>query len=145
MAERSLVGLAGDEALPQDLVDWLRPTLAHGDTPEAPDIIAVGFQELLPLHLGFTGLSRPVMDTRNDLILNELRKYFSVEYTAVVRSVYVSMALLVYARDDGIARRIQNVQKSWTGCGPLYLGNKGAVGVRFAVKGEAGGADEIFT
>jgi len=42
--------------LPQDLADWLAPTLhvpsflsKHG---RAPDVIAVGFQELLPLHLG---------------------------------------------------------------------------------------------
>ena len=44
------------EALAQDLVDWLAPTLtisrflAHRSP--APDIVAIGFQELLPLHLG---------------------------------------------------------------------------------------------
>lgn len=43
-------------SLPQDLVDWLSPTLQVSKflTKErrAPDIVAVGFQELLPLHLG---------------------------------------------------------------------------------------------
>lgn len=48
--------LQGNAGLPQDLVDWLAPTskvssfLSH--ERRAPDIVAVGFQELLPLHLG---------------------------------------------------------------------------------------------
>jgi len=48
--------LQGTAGLPQDLVDWLAPTLqvSHFLAKErrAPDIVAVGFQELLPLHLG---------------------------------------------------------------------------------------------
>ena len=48
--------LQGTLALPQDLVDWLAPTLQVSHflqhEPRAPDIVAVGFQELLPLHLG---------------------------------------------------------------------------------------------
>jgi hypothetical protein len=50
--------LQGNLGLPQDLVDWLAPTfqvssfLVRGR--RAPDIVAVGFQELLPLHLGRT-------------------------------------------------------------------------------------------
>ena len=48
--------LQGGEGLPQDLVDWLSPTLQVSTflsrVPRAPDIVAVGFQELLPLHLG---------------------------------------------------------------------------------------------
>lgn len=48
--------LQGALGLPQDLVDWLAPTLKvssflSGDKM-APDVVAVGFQELLPLHLG---------------------------------------------------------------------------------------------
>ncbi|KAG9035280.1 hypothetical protein FRB95_011575 [Tulasnella sp. JGI-2019a] len=138
--------LQGDNALPQNLVDWLKPTLSQGNTTyDAPDIIAVGFQELLPLHLGFTGLSRTVMDSRNELILRELQKYAGTPYTSVARSVFVGVAVLVYAKDDGIARRIDDVQTSWTGCGPLYLGNKGAVGVRFRVKGSDELNDETYT
>lgn len=41
--------------LPQDLVDWLAPTLQVSSflsKRRAPDIVAVGFQELLPLHHG---------------------------------------------------------------------------------------------
>jgi hypothetical protein len=48
--------LQGGKGLPQDLVDWLAPTLQVSTflsrAPRAPDIVAVGFQELLPLHLG---------------------------------------------------------------------------------------------
>lgn len=48
--------LQGVLGLPQDLVDWLAPTLQVSKFlsggARAPDIVAVGFQELLPLHLG---------------------------------------------------------------------------------------------
>ena len=48
--------LQAERGLPQDLVDWLAPTLQVSNflarEPRAPDIVAVGFQELLPLHLG---------------------------------------------------------------------------------------------
>ena len=48
--------LQGLKGLPQDLVDWLAPTLHVSNflsrARRGPDIIAVGFQELLPLHLG---------------------------------------------------------------------------------------------
>lgn len=44
------------EGLPQDLVDWMAPTLRVSsflsNQQRSPDIVAVGFQELLPLHLG---------------------------------------------------------------------------------------------
>lgn len=62
-AERLLVqigsyntNLQAGKGLPQDLVDWLAPTLQVSSflarEPRAPDIVVVGFQELLPLHLG---------------------------------------------------------------------------------------------
>lgn len=138
--------LQGNAGLPQDLVDWLTPTFRTASTVDPPDIVAVGFQELLPLHLGFTGRSRHVVDSRNQLILKEVQAHGGGEYTLVARSVNVGVALLVYARDAGIGRRITDVQTSWTGCGPLWMGNKGAVAVRFRVKAEdEGAADEVFT
>lgn len=62
-ADRLLVQIAtyntnlqGVLGLPQDLVDWLAPTLQVSNflsrERKAPDIVAVGFQELLPLHQG---------------------------------------------------------------------------------------------
>lgn len=60
--------LQGLRGLPQDLVDWLSPTLQVSSflsrEKRAPDIVAVGFQELLPLHLGraYTFLSLAMAD-----------------------------------------------------------------------------------
>ena len=52
--------LQGVLGTPQDLVAWLAPTLqvSHflSGKKRAPDFVAVGFQELLPLHLGCTYL-----------------------------------------------------------------------------------------
>lgn len=70
-SERLLVQIAsyntnlqGVFGLPQDLVDWLSPTFQVSaflsQTRRAPDIIAVGFQELLPLHLGRQFFSLPL-------------------------------------------------------------------------------------
>jgi len=63
LADRLLVQIAsyntnlqGVLGLPQDLVDWLAPTLQVSSflsrERRAPDIVAVGFQELLPLPQG---------------------------------------------------------------------------------------------
>lgn len=46
--------LQGSKGLPQNLVDWLVPSLEVSNflanNQAAPDIVAIGFQELLPLH-----------------------------------------------------------------------------------------------
>ncbi|KAF8485595.1 inositol polyphosphate phosphatase [Gautieria morchelliformis] len=143
--------LQGDLGVPQDLVDWLSPTLTVSNfltrAPNAPDIVAVGFQELLPLHLGFSGLSRSVIRSRDALIRSQIEAHApnKERYTLVAREVFVGVALLVYAQDSGIGRRVCDVQTIWTGCGPAWLGNKGAVGVRFRVRGQDGGSGEVFT
>ncbi|EAU88747.2 skeletal muscle/kidney enriched inositol 5-phosphatase [Coprinopsis cinerea okayama7 len=144
--------LQGVLGLPQDLVDWLSPTLQVSNflsgKKRAPDIVAVGFQELLPLHLGLAGLSKAVLDNRNALILSQIEAHApnKESYSLVAKIANVGIALLVYARDDGIARRIGDVQTQWTGTGPGYMGNKGAVGVRFTVSGVDGAAvPEVYT
>ncbi|KAK0459817.1 Endonuclease/exonuclease/phosphatase [Desarmillaria tabescens] len=143
--------LQGNLGLPQDLVDWLSPTLQVSTflsrSPRAPDIIAVGFQELLPLHLGLSGLSKSVIDDRNAHILSQLEAHApnKERYALIAKVVNVGVALLVYGRDDGIAKTVCDVQTSWTGCGPLYMGNKGAVGVRFRAPGENGSVGEVYT
>ncbi|KAI0647307.1 Endonuclease/exonuclease/phosphatase [Trametes meyenii] len=143
--------LQAERGLPQDLVDWLSPTLQVSSflarERRAPDIVAVGFQELLPLHLGLSGLSKPVIESRNALILSQIEAHApnKERYTLIAKVVNVGVALLVYGRDDGIGRRACDVQTQWTGCGPLYMGNKGAVGVRFRVAGEDGGIGEVYT
>ncbi|KAK0210841.1 Endonuclease/exonuclease/phosphatase [Desarmillaria ectypa] len=143
--------LQGNLGLPQDLVDWLSPTLQVSTflspSPRAPDIIAVGFQELLPLHLGLSGFSRSVIDDRNAHILSQLEAHTpnKERYALIAKVVNVGVALLVYGRDDGIAKTVCDVQTSWIGCGPLYMGNKGAVGVRFRAPGENGSVGEVYT
>lgn len=63
----------------------------------------------------------------------------------IAKVVNVGVALLVYGRDDGIARTVCDVQTQWTGTGPVYMGNKGAVGARFRIPADDGGVGEIFT
>ncbi|KAI0054032.1 inositol polyphosphate phosphatase [Auriscalpium vulgare] len=158
-ADRLLVQIAsyntalqGLQGLPQNLVDWLHPTFQVSNflgsrNPRAPDIVAVGFQELLPLHLGLAGLSKGVIESRNALILSQIEAHApnKERYSLVAKVVNVGVALLVYAKDDGISRYVQDVQTQWTGCGPAYMGNKGAVGVRFRVSTADGGLGEVFT
>ncbi|KAF7973389.1 hypothetical protein HWV62_15166, partial [Athelia sp. TMB] len=144
--------LQGGEGLPQDLVDWLSPTLQVSTflsrVPRAPDIVAVGFQELLPLHLGLSGISQSLIADRAALIKSQIELHAPAKgetYSLVGTIVNVGVALLVFARDAGVARQICDVQTNWTGTGPLWMGNKGAVGLRFRVKGADGGAGEVFT
>jgi hypothetical protein len=73
------------------------------------------------------GLSTPVLDERADHILREIEKNApnGERYSLVGKVVSGCVALLVYARDDGIARRIVDVQTQWTTCGPAWMSNKG--------------------
>ncbi|KAL0570807.1 hypothetical protein V5O48_011143 [Marasmius crinis-equi] len=143
--------LQAHRGLPQDLVDWLSPTL-HVSTflsrqPRAPDIVAVGFQELLPLHLGLSGWAEPVIRDRESHIRSQIEANApnKEKFSTVATVVNAGVALLVFARDEGIGRRVCDVQTAWTGCGPGYMGNKGAVGVRFRVPDEDGGVGETYT
>ncbi|KAJ6502376.1 skeletal muscle/kidney enriched inositol 5-phosphatase [Mycena sanguinolenta] len=142
--------LQGENGVPQDLVDWLSPTLQVSSflSHQRPaDIIAVGFQELLPLHLGLSGLSTKVINSRNAHILAQIEAHSlnKERYALIAKVVNGGVALLVYARDAGVAHTACDVHTTWTGSGPGYMSNKGAVGVRFRVPGEDGGVGETFT
>ena len=63
----------------------------------------------------------------------------------VAKIVNVGVALLVYALDDGVARSVCDVETEWSSCGPLFMGNKGAVGIRFRIPSSDGGVGEVFT
>ena len=78
------------------------------------------------------GISRAVIESRNALILSQIEAHApnKERYTLVAKVVNVGIALLLYARDEEIASRVRDVQTQWTGCGPLWMGNKGAVGIR---------------
>ncbi|KAL4067901.1 Endonuclease/exonuclease/phosphatase [Scleroderma citrinum] len=143
--------LQGGAGVPQDLVDWLSPTLQVSSflskNPRAPDIVAIGFQELLPLHLGLAGLSHSIINERDKHIRTQIEAHVpnNESYSLVAKVVNVGVALLVYAKDDTVARRVCDVQTQWTGCGPAYMGNKGAVGIRFRVANHGSKAGEVFT
>jgi hypothetical protein len=89
------------------------------------------------------------MRSRDELIRSQLEVHAPQResYVLVAKSVYVGIALLVYARDDTVAKHITDVQTQWTGCGPCWLGNKGAVGVRFKIAGldDVDSPGEIYT
>lgn len=93
------------------------------------------------------GFSSSVIEDRNKLILSQIETHApnKESYSLVAKVVNVGVALLVYARDEGVARYISDVETSWTGCGPGFMGNKGAVGVRFRLNRSDSGAGETFT
>jgi len=93
------------------------------------------------------GFSRHVIEDRNKLILSQIEAHApnKESYTLIAKVVNVGVALLVYGRDDGVARYVTDVETTWTGCGPLYLGNKGAVGMRFRIKGPERTVGETYT
>lgn len=72
---------------------------------------------------GVSGLSRSVITNRDALIRSQIEAHVpnKERYTLVAREVFVGVALLVYARDSGIGRRVCDVQTNWTGCGPAWL------------------------
>lgn len=94
-----------------------------------------------------SGLSSKVIESRNALILSQIEQHApnKEKYTLIARVVNVGVALLVYGLDAGVGRRVTDVETQWTGCGPAYMGNKGAVAVRFRVPAPDGGAGEVFT
>jgi hypothetical protein len=98
------------------------------------------------LHL-VAGLSKSVINDRDALILSQIEAHAADKeaYSLIAKVVNVGVALLVYGRDAGIARRVCDVQTTWTGCGPGYMGNKGAVGIRFRVTDTDGGIGETYT
>lgn len=94
-----------------------------------------------------SGLSKAVIEKRDALILSQIEAHAPEKerYSLVAKVVNVGVALLVYARDDGVARKVCDVQTQWTGFGPLFMGNKGAVGVRFRVCETDDDAGETYT
>jgi hypothetical protein len=89
------------------------------------------------------------MHSRDELIRSQLEVHApqGERYVSVAKAVYVGIALLVYARDDTVAKHITDVQTQWTGCGPGWLGSKGAVGIRFKIAGlsDVDSPGEIYT
>lgn len=87
-----------------------------------------------------------MIENRNSLLLSQIEAHApnKEKYSLVAKVVHVGVALLVYILDEHFAR-VEDVQTSCTGCGPVYVGNKGAVGVRFRFGDTDGGLGETLT
>ncbi|PWO00198.1 DNase I-like protein [Tilletiopsis washingtonensis] len=165
-----------------DFTPWLVPTLSaksaayvSGSNPlegrPAPDIYAVGFQELLPLDVAFSSGAAAGQDaiaSTDTAIRRAIRPQSAVtrsdgkyppgggpeDYALVARIQLVSIVLFVYARErsdspgaKSIAQRVKEVRSATVGTGLLGLmGNKGAVGVRVVLEGAKRETDdEVLT
>lgn len=94
------------------------------------------------------GFTHKIFQAHDELVRSQIEAHApkGERYTLVARVVNVGVALLVYVRDEQLSQRIRDVQTQWTGCGPGWMGNKGAVGVRFRLEETEGkGVGEIFT
>lgn len=153
--------LQGDSTPFPDLQSWLVPTLSetrkeyttqsmsHGR--EAPDIYAVGFQELLPLHLAFADgeAAEDVRDHTSREIRRSIRHHAAVtrpdglyppgsgpeDYTVLAEVHLVAITLFVLGRNKSrIPERVKEMRTSTAATGFFNLmGNKGAVGVRLVL------------
>ncbi|BGP14049.1 hypothetical protein JCM10213_002344 [Rhodosporidiobolus nylandii] len=146
-----------------DLAGWVGPALGgstdggrEDDAGDAPDFVAVGIQEMIPLHLALFGLTGTALELHDRHIRSAIQtRYSSKEqggYTLLARRSLGAIALFVYARED-VAQRVERVQSAQAGCGVFGLmGNKGAVGVRVSLvepaaeeKGEKGEGRSTWT
>ena len=103
---------------------------------------------LLKDRVAVSGLSKQVIQNRDEAIRSQVESFApnKEKYTLVAKVVNVGVALLVYVLDEKLGDKVSDVQTQWTGTGPGWMGNKGAVGVRFRLKGKQNkGAGEIFT
>lgn len=80
-----------------------------------------------------SGMSGALLRSRDTLIRETIEKYAKAPYVLVGKTVNVGVAMLIYAKDeeDSIASRVRDVETTFTSCGPMFMGNKGAVGLRF--------------
>ncbi|MCO5583286.1 hypothetical protein L7F22_037196 [Adiantum nelumboides] len=175
--------LQGSSAVAPDLSHWLVPTLSEKDARfvavdekqgrPAPDIYAVGFQELVDLPDGFSGNAAMLSAIkRTDLAIRRaIRPQAATtrpdgmyppgggpeDYTLLAEVHLVGIVLFVYARErapvaglsgpKSAVERVKEVRASTAGTGLLGLmGNKGAAGVRVVLEGAFPGMpDETLT
>ncbi|GAA5996478.1 phosphoinositide 5-phosphatase INP54 [Rhodotorula paludigena] len=131
-----------------DLTAWLTLDTGGrkgGEGDAAPDFVAVGFQEMIPLHLALAGFTKTAIDLHDDELRNAIdTRYASSEkagegYRLVARNAIGGIVLLVYARAPAVSQRVVSVQSATIGCGVLgVMGNKGAVGIRVVLAEDEG-------
>ncbi|KAK4053691.1 hypothetical protein OIV83_001347 [Microbotryomycetes sp. JL201] len=100
---------------------------------DAPDVVAIGFQEMIPLHLALLGLSKATLDAHDFQLTAALSQHYSTPYVVLAKKCLGAIALLVYVRQDKLAN-VRDVRVASAAFGIANLmGNKGAVGVRIVV------------
>jgi len=112
----------------------------------APAIYAIGFQESVPLPEALLGSPAAQLTRYEQKLQTEVQAHAQrcasttkedlPEYILVRKVVMGAIALFVYA-EESLASQIKDVCESSVGCGPLFMSNKGAVGVRFGLKGRS--------
>lgn len=88
-------------------------------------------EETLPLHYALLGWSQYAVDAHDTDIAACIGG--GKGYTLVSKTIHGGMAVLVYTRDETVTSRVNDVRVAAVGCGPLFMGNKGAVGVRMVL------------
>lgn len=156
-----------------ELQSWLVPTISESRNEytqtsmsqgrDAPDIYAVGFQELLPLHMAFAD-SEQANDAREHTgreIRKAVRHHAAVtrpdgmyppgsgpeDYTVIAEVHLVSISLYVFGRNRSkIPERVKEVRVSTASTGMFnILGNKGGVGARIVLSTETPGSSNLET
>ncbi|GAA5944559.1 phosphoinositide 5-phosphatase INP54 [Sporobolomyces koalae] len=131
-----------------ELASWLSTTLAHPDgTAGPPDLVAVGFQEMIPLHLALAGFTSTALDLHQDKLKRAIEQTHSRSprrddkgetretYSLVARKALGGIALLVYSNDRTLTSQLDRVEIATAACGIVnMMGNKGAVGIRVNMK-----------
>ncbi|GAA96715.1 uncharacterized protein L969DRAFT_97067 [Mixia osmundae IAM 14324] len=147
-----------------DYDKWLVPTRSDDSREyadeEPPDIYAIGFQEVLPLHWALVGLSGSVLDKHDVGIKQAIESYNEItnlpdnkpgreDYTLMAKHIMGTIALLVYTRDETITNKVRDVRVSSAGTGYVYMANKGGVAVRLTVdeadEGERKSGEAVYT
>ncbi|KAL9939642.1 hypothetical protein V8E36_001459 [Tilletia maclaganii] len=168
--------LQGAAAVIPDLAPWLVPTIAekskvyNASSPDqgrdAPDIYAVGFQELLPLPIGFASNEEAseAIEATDREIRRAVRYHAAMtrpdgmyppghtggpeQYDLLATVHMVGIVLYVYTRTKAdISARVKEIRTAKVGTGLLgIMGNKGAVGLRLVLAGAGPNArDEVYT
>ncbi|KAH8922105.1 hypothetical protein BT69DRAFT_1351177, partial [Atractiella rhizophila] len=86
----------------RDLHSWLVPTLSKSKGESPPDILAVGFQEVLPLPLALAGFTKPALHLHGERILDTIQSFEPYTYSLLAREIIGGTALLIFVRNGGL-------------------------------------------
>lgn len=110
----------------EDLSSWLLP-----DNTDAPDIYAIGFQEIVDLNAG----NLLVDHNANKMWEDKIERTLKQQYTQVCSRHLVGLSLCIYVKRALYKdQHINDVQHETVGVGIMGVGgNKGAVAIRFKI------------